>query len=112
MTTMKIVLGMFSALVSVSAFAATTVPVNVKDGDTTLKGSLVLPDKAKGELPLVVVVHEWWGRNDYTAMRSKRIADELGYAALEVDLYGDGKNTEDAKEAGALAGPFYKDPEM
>jgi dienelactone hydrolase len=95
-----------------SAFAAHSVPVSVKDGDTTMKGDLYLPNNAKGSLPLVVVVHEWWGKSDYPAMRGKKIADELGYAALAVDLYGGGKSTDDAKEAGELATPFYKNPEM
>lgn len=95
-----------------SALGASTVPVNVKDGDKTYLGTLFIPDKAKGALPLVVVIPEWWGKTDYPDMRARKIADELGYAALAVDLYGEGKIATTPTEAQALAGPFYQNPEM
>jgi dienelactone hydrolase len=38
------------------------------------------------------------------------IADELGFAALAVDMYGEGKTVSTAAEAQALATPFYKNP--
>jgi dienelactone hydrolase len=47
-----------------------------------------------------VVVHEWWGLNDYARRRARELA-ELGYAALAVDMYGDGKHTQHAHEAKA-----------
>ena len=61
---------------------------------------------------MVVVVHEWWGKNNYPEMRAKKIADELGYAALAVDLYGDGKTVVTPPEAQGLATPFYKEPSI
>ena len=95
--------------VSAGAMAAQSRPVDVKEGAVTYRGELILPDNAKKDLPLVVVVQEWWGKTDYPLMRGKKIADEFGYAALVVDLYGEGKTTDDPKIAGDLAGPFYKD---
>ena len=95
-----------------SAHAAQSFPVEIKEGAVAFKGDLVLPEKNKNNLPLVVVVPEWWGKTDYPEMRAKRIADEFGYAALVVDLYGEGKLAEDPKTAGALAGPFYQNPSM
>ncbi|WP_020484286.1 dienelactone hydrolase family protein [Methylomonas sp. MK1] len=72
--------------------------VSYTAGDTTLKGYLVWDD-AKGEKqPGVLVVHEWWGLNDYARQRAKMLA-ELGYTALAVDMYGDGKSSEHAAEA-------------
>jgi dienelactone hydrolase len=106
------VLAITVAMAAGAARAADAVPVTVKDGTTTLKGDLYLPKDAKGDVPLVLVVPEWWGKNDYVAMRASRIADELGYAALAVDMYGDAKVVDNPKDAGELAGPFYKDPEM
>ena len=105
---------------SLNSFAgqATALPVTVQDGATTLEGSLYLPngpngpDGSMGPLPLVVVVHEWWGKNDYAETRAKRVADELGYAALAVDLYGAGKTAETPDAASALAKPFYQDAEL
>lgn len=72
--------------------------VDYRAGDTVLKGYLAWDD-AKGEhQPGVLVVHEWWGLNDYARKRARMLA-ELGYTALAVDMYGDGKNSEHAKDA-------------
>src|SRR5262249_57371630 len=47
------------------------------------------------------VVHEWWGLNDYIRRRARMLA-ELGYTALAVDMYGDGRVADNAADAGAL----------
>jgi dienelactone hydrolase len=101
-----------SGLWSTAANAAQTTPVDLKEGAKTYKGTLVYPDNAKGSLPLVLVVHEWWGKTEYPEMRARKIADELGYAALAVDLYGEGKTGMTPPEATELSGAFYKDPMM
>ncbi len=95
-----------------SAFAAHSLPVSVKEGDRVFQGSISIPDSPKGALPLVVVVHEWWGKTEYPEMRAMQIADDLGYAALVVDLYGEGKTAQNPKDAQALATPFYQDPSL
>ncbi len=82
-----------------------------KDGNTTLVGYLVSNDKISGKRPGILVVPEWWGLVDYTKMRARELA-ELGYVALAVDAYGDGKVASDPKEAMALATPFYQDPQL
>ena len=51
--------------------------------------------------PGVLVLPEWWGLNDFAIERARRLA-ALGFAALAVDLYGDGKVAADATEAGVL----------
>ena len=61
----------------------------------------------KGKLPVVMIVPEWWGVNDYAKYRAKKIA-ELGYFAMVVDMYGEGKSVETPKEAQELATPFYQ----
>lgn len=61
--------------------------------------------------PVVLVVPEWWGLNDYTKSRVKQLA-ELGYIAFAVDMYGNGMQADNPKLAGELATPFYKDPAM
>ena len=95
---------------STASVAATSTPVAFKEGGKTFQGDLYLPKNAKGPLPLVVVVHEWWGKSTHPIAQAKRIADELGYAALAVDLYGDGTIVGNPQEVLALARPFYKDP--
>jgi dienelactone hydrolase len=64
--------------------------IEYKAGDVTLKGYLAYDESIKDPRPGVLVVHEWWGHNDYARRRATMLA-ELGYTALAVDMYGDGK---------------------
>ena len=75
------------------------------------KGFVVYDASKKDKRPAVLVVHEWWGLNDYSRMRAKQLA-ELGYIAMAVDMYGDGKTAADPQAAQALSSPFYNDPQM
>ncbi len=70
---------------------------------TTLKGWIAWDDAAKGRRPAVLVVHEWWGHNPYARKRANMLA-ELGYVALAVDMYGDGKQANHPDDAGKFAG--------
>lgn len=69
---------------------------------TTLKGYLAYNPNNEEPVPGVIVVHEWWGHNEYVRERARLLA-ELGYTAFAIDMYGDGKNTEHPKEAAAFA---------
>lgn len=77
----------------------------------TFNGYIVYDQNKKGKRPAIVVVPEWWGMNDYTKTRAKQLA-ELGYIAMAIDVYGNGKIAADPKEAQELATPFYKDPKL
>ena len=79
-----------------------------KEGDTVLEGHLVYDDKIQGKRPAVLVVHEWWGLNDYAKSRARQLA-EMGYVALAVDIYGKGVRAETQEEASALATKFRGD---
>ncbi len=68
------------------------------DGKPTT-GFYVAPNK--GNKVGIVLVHEWWGLNDYMKREAERLHDKTGYAVLAVDLY-DGKTTTDPKQAGAM----------
>lgn len=72
-----------------------------------LKGYLAWDDAAQGKRPGVLVVHEWWGLNDYARKRAEQLAG-LGYVAFACDMYGAGKSTEHPKEAAAMAGAVRK----
>ncbi|MGE3175101.1 MAG: dienelactone hydrolase family protein [Planctomycetota bacterium] len=52
----------------------------------------------EGKRPGVLVVHEWWGHNDYVRRRARMLA-ELGYTALALDMYGDGKQASHPQDA-------------
>lgn len=76
------------------------IPYRSADG-TELIGYYAYDDAVAGPRPGIVVVHEWWGLNDYAKRRARDLA-ALGYSALAVDMYGDGKNTEHPKDAMAF----------
>lgn len=77
----------------------------------TYKGFVTWDESKTGKRPAVLVVHEWWGLNDYAKSRAKQLA-AIGYIAMAVDMYGNGKTAVDPKEAQELATPFYKDPQL
>lgn len=79
--------------------------------DKNFTATVKLPKDMKDKVPLVVIVHEWWGRNAYIESRSE-ILNKEGFATLAVDLFGDNRVVETPKEAGELATPFYQDPMM
>lgn len=80
-------------------------------GGVTCKGFVAYDYNIKGKRPAVLVVHEWWGLNNYTKMRARKLA-ELGYIAMAVDIFGNGRNAANPQEAQELTMPFYKDPQM
>ena len=69
---------------------------------TTLKGFLAYDENQEGSRPGVIVVHEWWGHNQYARKRAAMLA-ELGYIALAIDMYGDGKQANHPDDAGKFA---------
>lgn len=77
----------------------------------SLKGYVAYDAAKKGKRPAILVIHEWWGSNAYVRKRADMLA-KLGYIALAVDMYGEGKQGPTPKEAGELATPFYKDPKL
>src|SRR5436305_5751959 len=76
---------MFVLLLTISASAADSKPVSYKSGDETVSGILYTPSGG-GPFPGIVVIHEWWGLNDWVKEQASKLADQ-GYAALAIDLY-------------------------
>ncbi len=76
-----------------------TSTVRYNDGDLQLQGYFYWDDAFKGKRPGVMVVHEWWGLNDYVRKRAEMLA-KLGYLAFAADMYGKDKVTEHASQAG------------
>ncbi len=79
-----------------------TKEVSYSSDSVTLKGFLAYNENQKDVRPGVIVVHEWWGHNQYARKRAKMLA-ELGYIALAVDMYGDGKQANHPDDAGKFA---------
>ena len=86
-----------------------TVTYNVDS--VTMKGFVAFDSGSDDKRPVVLVLPEWWGLNDYPKMRARQLAD-MGYLAMAVDLYGNGKTVDNPTDAGKLAGPFYQNPQM
>ena len=72
-------------LLATSALAADSKSVSYKSGDETVKGILYTP-AGKGPFPGIIVIHEWWGLNDWVKEQASKLADQ-GYEALAIDLY-------------------------
>jgi dienelactone hydrolase len=84
--------------------------VTYKLDSATMNNFVAYDENQEGKRPAVMVIHEWWGINDYIKMRVRELA-KLGYIAMAVDMYGDNKVGNDPNEAQALATPFYMHPE-
>ncbi|WP_299361793.1 dienelactone hydrolase family protein [Winogradskyella sp.] len=69
---------------------------------TSLKGYIAYNENSKVKRPAVLIVHEWWGHNDYVRERADMLAN-LGYTAMAVDMYGDGKLADHPDDAGKFA---------
>ena len=67
--------------------------------NTKLTGYLAFDVSTKDKRPGVLVVHEWWGHNQYARNRAEMLA-KLGYVAFAVDMYGDGKLAQHPDDAG------------
>jgi len=76
--------------------------------DASHQGYLAYDDEIAGRRPGVMIVHEWWGLNDYIVRRAHMIA-ELGYVALAVDMYGGGRIADNPEEAGKLMNGVLND---
>lgn len=85
--------------------------ISYKIDSLTMDGYIVYDENITGKRPAVLVVHEWWGLNDYPKRRARELA-ELGYIAMAVDMYGNGHRADNPADANALSAPFYEDPAM
>jgi carboxymethylenebutenolidase len=94
-----LVFGLLFAGYSLYAGAVKTETVQFKSGNDTIDGFLALPE-GPGAHPGVIVIHEWWGLNDWVKEQAEKLAAQ-GYAALAVDLYR-GKVAADPSQAHEL----------
>jgi carboxymethylenebutenolidase len=93
-----VALGLLAAIL-VKAETSKTEMVQFPNGTATVSGFLATPEKP-GRYPALVVIHEWWGLNDWVKEQTQKLADQ-GFVALAVDLYR-GKVTTDPEEAHEL----------
>ena len=96
---MKYVILLLTLTLALASFAADGKQVTYKSGDENVSGMLYQPS-GKGPFPAIVVIHEWWGLNDWVKEQASKLADE-GYVTLAIDLYR-GKVATSADEAHEL----------
>lgn len=85
--------------------------IDYKDGNTQLEGYLAFDPSVKDKRPLILVVHEWRGINEYTRKRCDELA-ALGYVAFAPDIYGKGVRPSTNEEAGKEAGKYKIDRKL
>ncbi|MCA0892891.1 dienelactone hydrolase family protein [Microbulbifer agarilyticus] len=69
--------------------------------DESFTGYLAYDDSIEGERPAILLLHEWWGMNDFTREEAERLAAE-GFTAFALDMYGTGVSADNPSDAGAL----------
>ena len=96
-----------TTLTTLSHAEIATEEVSYSHDGVTFKGYLAYDDANTDARPGVLVVHEWWGHNDYARKRARKLAN-MGYVALAVDMYGDGKQAAHPEDAGKFSGAVMK----
>lgn len=103
---------LFALILGMAGFAAAEAKIKGMDvkytvQDVQMKGYLAYDENIEGIRPGVLVVHEWWGLNDNIRKRARMLA-ELGYTALALDMYGEGKTAEHPDDAGKFSSELMK----
>lgn len=103
---------LMGGLLLMPALAAVTgETVDYRDGETALRGYLARDEAATGRRPGVLVIHEWWGLNDFARQKAEALA-AMGFVALAADMYGDGQVATTREDAQRLAGSVRGGPLM
>jgi dienelactone hydrolase len=92
-----------SDIVEIPAILVKGEEVSYSADTTELKGYLAFNENESSKRPGILVIHEWWGHNEYVRERADMLA-ELGYTALALDMYGDGKQAAHPEDAGKFSG--------
>jgi len=109
----RLIIGFLSLAMAGTASAADvqSETFTYRANGTELQGYIAYDADIQGPRPGVLVVHEWWGHNEYVRERARMLA-ELGYTALALDMYGDGKQAEHPDDAKKFAGEVRNNFEM
>jgi len=113
MRLVSVLTGVFSLVLAVAASAAAKPDIEGKEVSyraegVEMKGYMAFDRNVTGKRPGVLVVHEWWGHNEYARKRARMLA-EMGYTALAVDMYGGGKQAMHPDDAGKFSSELMKD---
>ena len=85
--------------------------VQYKSDTTLCSGFIAFDSLYENKRPVVFIIHEWWGQNDYVKRRAVELA-ELGYLAISIDLYGENKIAKTVEDAASFSKPFYLNSQL
>lgn len=108
---MKNTLLFIAMMTTFNGFTQTLDSVNYKIGAQSFTAFYAYPEVMNESTKTILIVHEWWGLNEYPKSRAMKIASE-GNIAFCIDMYGTGKQGLNPQEAQGLATPYYADPQL
>ena len=110
---MRTLFTLFAVLISTGSLFADvkTKDVDYKFDGITFKGQLAWDDSFSGKRPGVLVVHEWWGLDEYAKGRAAQLA-KLGYVAFACDMYGEGALAKHPMDAQKMAATTRKNADI
>jgi dienelactone hydrolase len=79
-----------------------------QDGDVQLRGFFATDKTTDEPKPLILIAHDWSGRNPFACDKAKELA-ALGYCAFALDMYGDAKVYETKEEKSKAIQPLLAD---
>jgi dienelactone hydrolase len=82
-----------------------------KNDTAVYSGYVAFDSSTEIKRPVIFIIHEWWGQNDYVKRRANQFA-ELGYLAMAIDLYGENKTAKTVEEAANFSKPFYQNSSL
>jgi dienelactone hydrolase len=85
-----------------------TQQLDYSDENITLEACYAYEDSHKNKRPLVLVFHDWSGRNEFAGKKAEKLA-ELGYVGFAIDMFGKGKQGKTNDERSALIKPLMAD---
>ena len=87
--------------------------ISTTESNVQLISYIALPENASDDNPVagILVAPEWWGVVEHPKSVVERLA-EAGYAAVAMDVYGEGKLTSDAAQANMWMEQVLEDPDM
>ena len=87
--------------------------ISTTENNVQLISYVALPENASDDNPVagILVAPEWWGVVEHPKNVTERLA-KAGYAAVAMDIYGEGKLTSDAAQANIWMEQVLEDPDM
>ena len=111
MNTLKNTILLLALIFTTSLYAQILDTLRYEVDGEKFMGFVAKPSKITSETKTILIVHEWWGLNDYPKSRALKLAKE-GFIAVCIDMYGEGIVADNPKDASELAGQIYENPKL